>query len=432
VFFVALTAIELGAARLALLAATGEYGWSPSFARFLFPLAFVPIAAALLVDPLFAILAGTWAGLSASLLADVPMDVVWISLLSSTVAVTATRKVRTRARLLRAGFWSGTAGIVYVIASGILHAQNPSIVLAQAVGAGASGMLSALGVLLLLPALEWMFGFSSDIRLLEFTDPAHPLLQRLALEAPGTYHHSLMVAHLSQAAAHAIGANELLVRVGAMFHDIGKIAKPGYFIENQPGGLNPHDELSPSMSRMILSSHIREGQALARQHRIPRSIVEAIEQHHGTSRMDFFYNRFVQKSPEKTETEPRDGDFRYDGPRPRSREMSILALADTVEAAVRTQDKPSPARLQALVKDLTLRKLQDGQFGESSLTFRELERVTDAFVFTLVNMAHGRIAYPEHEHRSDTTTGRPAPEDAGHDSVGPVADGAGPAPKSAP
>jgi cyclic-di-AMP phosphodiesterase PgpH len=265
----------------------------------------------------------------------------------------------------------------------------------------AGGLISAVAVLLLLPILETVFGLTSDIRLLELTDPSHPLLERLALEAPGTYHHSLMVAHLAQSAAQAIGANDLLVRVGALYHDIGKLAKPEYFIENQRPGENPHDELSPSMSRLIITSHVKEGLQLARRHRLPRPVLDAIEQHHGTSRVGYFFDRYLRRAADAggaAAAARHEGEFRYPGPTPLSREMAVLALADTVEAAARSLERPSPARLRELVRALLLQKIKDGQLRSADLTLAEVEEVQNAFVFTLLSMSHGRIAYPDSDH----------------------------------
>ncbi|MER3461456.1 MAG: phosphohydrolase, partial [candidate division GAL15 bacterium] len=241
-----------------------------------------------------------------------------------------------------------------------------------------------------LPYLEDLFDVVTPIKLLELSNPGHPLLRRLQLEAPGTYHHTLMVANLAEAAAVAVGADPLLARVGAYYHDVGKLRRPGFFVENQVGGNNPHDRISPSLSALTLAAHVRDGLELARQYRLPRVVVDFIAQHHGTSLMAYFYHRALeQQGPVDPEA------FRYEGPKPRSREAAIVMLADGVEAAARSVQNPTPDRIRELVRRIVRERLEDGQLDRCDLTFRDLESITQAFARLLVSMFHPRLEYPE-------------------------------------
>ena len=258
-----------------------------------------------------------------------------------------------------------------------------------------------------MPLLETAFRVTSDLRLLQLTDLSHPLLQRLSLEAPGTYHHSLMVANLAQAAAAEVGANDLLVRVAAYFHDVGKLSKPDFFIENVPYRENPHDDLAPSMSTLVIISHVKEGLGMAMRHKLPQVILDGIQQHHGTSLVSYFYHRALEQLKEQ-QPDPRatmsgtveEEQFRYPGPKPQTIEMGILLLADTIEAASRSVQKPSPGNIERMVNELVDDKARDGQLDECGITFSQLAAVRRSFIFSLNNMLHPRIAYPR-ENRPD-------------------------------
>jgi putative nucleotidyltransferase with HDIG domain len=230
---------------------------------------------------------------------------------------------------------------------------------------------------------------------LELGDVAHPLLQELVRRAPGTYNHSINVASIAQAAAEAIGANGLLVRVGAYFHDIGKMLKPGYFVENQGGQENCHESLLPAMSTLVIIAHVKDGADLARQHNLPKVIIDFIQQHHGTTLVEYFYRRAAEQRESDPEAATVDeGSFRYPGPKPQTREAAVLMLADTVEGATRSLVDPAPARIESLVEDLAMKRLLDGQFDECGLTLRELRTVQDSLIKSLTAVYHGRIKYP--------------------------------------
>jgi len=365
------------------------------------PVGIAPLMAAIFIRGPAVLPVGIWTSAASGLIAGRPFDTLLCGLLVTVVAATSAREIHRRSRLLAVGFWIGCAAAVSGLALGLAAGIPKRALLLPLSLALASGVLSAAVVLILIPVFEAAFRMTTDIALLELSDLSHPLLKRLAVEAPGTYHHSLMVANLAEAAAREIGANPLLVRVAAYYHDIGKLTKPEFFAENLQMRPNPHDDLSPSMSALVIASHIKEGVSLARRHRLPPAIVDAIQQHHGTSMISFFYQRAKQQEQNRdtgTRSRPvEEKDFRYPGPLPRSREMALIALADAVEAASRTLEKPTAARIENLVDEIFKRKLLDGQLDESQLTLRELAAIRRVFIFTLTNMLHERIQYPEDE-----------------------------------
>ena len=275
----------------------------------------------------------------------------------------------------------------------------PATFLTQMSAGLASGIFTAVLALLLLPVMEWMSGHTTDITLLELTDMGHPLLQRLAMEAPGTYHHCLLVGAIGQAAANRIGANGLLVHVCANYHDIGKLSKPEFFSENQRGGENPHDNLAPSMSVLVIQSHVKEGLTLAKRYKLPRPIYEGIASHHGTTLTSYFYQlaRRAQQEAGLVEDSGLEASFRYDGPRPWTRELAVLMLADTVEAASRSLEKPTPNRIGEMVDTLMRDKLLDGQLDLCPITLEDLHDIRESFVFSLSNILHGRSPYPRED-----------------------------------
>jgi putative nucleotidyltransferase with HDIG domain len=281
-------------------------------------------------------------------------------------------------------------------------------------GAGlATGMLTGVVVVGLLPLLESLFKRTTDITMLELTDYNHPLLRRMQMEAPGTYHHSLVVAQLAENAADAIGASSLRARVCALFHDIGKMVKPEYFTENQREDVNPHDFNNPSLSALIIKSHVKEGVDLALQHHLPRVVLNVIRQHHGTSLIRYFFYQAVGATKSSSDSRPpydlgkstpplpglepvpvSEATYRYDGPRPQFKESAIILLADSCEAASRSLKKVSPQSLGELIDKVVGDHIADGQLDESPLTFAEITKIKSSFNFTLLNMLHSRISYP--------------------------------------
>ncbi|MDQ0197254.1 HD family phosphohydrolase [Neobacillus ginsengisoli] len=253
-----------------------------------------------------------------------------------------------------------------------------------------SGIASAVLTIGLLPFFEASFGILSTMRLIELSNPNHPLLRKILMEAPGTYHHSVMVANLAESACEAIGANGLLARVGSYYHDIGKTRRPNFFIENQMHLDNPHDRLPPDKSANIIIDHVTEGSNILKKYHMPKELIEIAEQHHGTTLLKFFYHKAIQNGAETKEE-----DFRYPGPKAQSKESAIVGIADSVEAAVRSLTSPTPELIESLVKKIVADRLQDGQLNECDLTLKELETVTHTLCETLKGIFHSRIEYPE-------------------------------------
>ena len=281
---------------------------------------------------------------------------------------------------------SGKKAFVTGVASGIGRATALAF-------AAAGGLASGVLVLGLMPIFE-SAGFVTDYRLMELANLNHPLMRQLMLRAPGSYHHSVIVGSLAEAAAEAVGANSLLVRVGAFFHDIGKTLKPQYFIENQRDVENIHDRLSPSMSALVIVSHVKEGIELGRKYKLPEPLIDMIPQHHGTSLVSFFYNKAVQQAdPEKGET-INDSDYRYPGPKPQTKEAAIMMLADGVEAATRSLKTHSQGAISARVQRILNKCVADGQLDECPLTLRDLHIASETFVQVLMGIHHHRIEYP--------------------------------------
>ncbi len=336
--------------------------------------------------------------------ADLGQFVVLMSV-SATSILTLTQ-IPSRSTIIKIGFWSSLVFFLVSYGQGIIENQaytNPwrdlTLLMSSLRGAGwclVTGYLVAGS----LPFIESAFGVVTDISLLEMSDVSHPLLQELVRRAPGTYNHSMTVASIGEAAADAIGANGLLVRVGAYFHDIGKMLKPQYFIENiKKGDESRHEHLAPAMSTLIIIGHVKDGVDLARQHNLPEQLIDFIEQHHGTTLVEYFYNAATRQADSQPDhrTDADESLFRYPGPKPQTREAGVLMLADTVESASRTLSEPTPASIENLVHKITLKKLLDGQFDECSLKLSEIHTVEESLIKSLIGIYHGRIKYPEQQ-----------------------------------
>jgi putative nucleotidyltransferase with HDIG domain len=355
------------------------------------PFALGPLLAALLLPARLAVILSFCLSLAVGVISDFSLVACAASAFGGAIAVALGRTVRTRSHVTQAGLKIGAVQALTVLVLGSTSGWPLGVLLWQASWAAMGGVLASLLALGLLPYVESFFSRLSPIQLIEMSDLNHPLLKRMSLEAPGTYHHSLIMATLADAAAAAIGANNLLARVGAYFHDIGKLMKPEYFVENQGGSKNPHDGVSPAMSRLVITSHVKEGLALAERYRIDKSISAFIPMHHGTSKVEYFYRKAAEAGSEEP---PEEQSFRYPGPRPRTKETAIVMLADSIEAAARTLEEPNHQRFQDLVYRLVNRKLFDGQLDEAPLTLRDLRTISDTFVTTLMGIYHARIKYP--------------------------------------
>ena len=325
-------------------------------------------------------------------------EFVILSTATSTAALLCSR-IRSRTKLVYVGLVVAIAVFPMVIGVQYLLGQPFSKgLMVDASWFAANAAFAGLVITALLPFLERWFGIQTDINLLELSDANHPLLKELVQRAPGTYNHSINVASISEAAAEAIGGNGLLCRVGAYFHDVGKLRKPEYFIENQGGGENKHDDLNPAMSTLVIIAHVKEGAEMARQHNLPQRIIDLIEQHHGTTLVSYFYNRAAKQSEASDEaTEVSEIDYRYPGPKPQSREAAVMMLADAVESASRALREPTPSRIENLVNDIAKSKLDDGQFDECDITLMELHVIQENLIKSLNAMYHARVKYPDQQ-----------------------------------
>ena len=307
-----------------------------------------------------------------------------------------TGRIRSRSKLIYVGLWAGAVALFTQLGANLLAGRPlDGQLLYESGRTGVWTLLAGFLMTGLLPFVERAFGVLTDLSLLEVGDAAHPLLQELVRRAPGTYNHSINVASLGEAAAEAIGARGLLVRVGAYFHDVGKMLKPAYFVENQ-GQENRHEALVPAMSTLIIIAHVKEGVELARQYNLPQPIIDLIAEHHGTTLVEYFFRRAAERSQADPNAEEVDEQtYRYPGPKPSTRESAVMMLSDAVESATRTLTEPTPARIASLVHDLAMKRLLDGQFDECGLTLEELEIVEQSLVKSLTAVYHGRVKYPD-------------------------------------
>lgn len=304
-------------------------------------------------------------------------------------------RVRRRFQIIRAALLAGA--IQFLVAFIMEREQNLFIVSTMDLSllkiCLINGVVSAGISLTFLPCFEYILKVVTNVSLLELSDFNHSLLRKLILEAPGTYQHSLVVANLSEAATEAIGANSLLSRVGAYYHDIGKMLKPNYFVENFSGYKDAHRDLKPSMSKLIIINHVKDGVELAMKYRINLKIIDFITQHHGRTLVYYFYHRAKELEPEVRHEE----EYRYPGPKPQSKEAAIVSLADTIEAQSRTLEEPNPSRIEEMVREIVKKRFMEGELDESDLTLKDLEKITQSFIHILNAIFHTRISYPKEE-----------------------------------
>jgi hypothetical protein len=374
-----------------------EWAWLQMPMVYAVPMAAFSIIVGLLLSKRLAVVVSLILCLILALVNDFNMKYFIVHFFGSLIGIYSIPMIRNRGDLTKVGIRVAIINAISILAVW-LFTHNALInlrELATDLGLGfSSGILSAVIILATLPYLEVFFSRTTNIKLLELADFNRPLLKRLMIEAPGTYHHSLIVASIAEQAAEAIGANSLLARVGAYYHDIGKLVKPSYFIENQEAG-NPHDPLSPTMSSLVVISHVKEGAALARAGDLDKIIVDCIEQHHGTSLIHYFYHRALEQN-----AETKADNFRYPGPNPQSKEAAIIMLADAAEAASRSLDDPSPNRIREMVEMIINNKFTDGQFSECSITLQDLRNIAESLVLTLNGIFHSRIEYKEANEQS--------------------------------
>jgi len=356
---------------------------------FLIPVTVSAMLVTILFDAELGMLFTIFTGLLLGILPGINFSMVVMAMFSGVAASHSVRRVRHRFQFYQSFVLISGAYIISIFATDMIRFVAWQDMLQDLLWGIGNGMISTILAIGLLPVFESIFKITTDVTLLELGDFQRPLLRKLALEAPGTHSHSLVVSHLSEAAAEAIGANGLLCRVACYYHDIGKTTKPEYFVENQRGH-NPHDSLSPSMSTLIIINHVKEGIEMARRAGIPQCIIDFIPEHHGTSLVSFFYNKALENDETVSEY-----DFRYPGPKPQTKETAIVMIADSVESAARVLKDPTPNRLEDLIHKIINTKFIQGQFDECDLTFKDLTKIGKAFLPILIAMYHSRIDYPE-------------------------------------
>jgi len=397
---------------------------------YLAPAAIAPMIVAILIETGPAIITALFISLFTSVIYGNRLDVLVVTFFASIIAVSSCQRVRSRGSIMSAAFRAGVALAGFALLFGLIDQQAfwlPDLTVPrQIIAALVNGLVTGIIVIGVLPLIESLFKRTTDITLLELTDYNRPLLRSMQMDAPGSYHHSLVVAQLAENAAAAIGANPLLARVCALYHDIGKINHPEYYTENQRDRANPHDENNPSLSALIIKSHVKDGVDLALKNRLPRPVVDVIQQHHGTGLIRYFYQRALNEQRAQYEnsrapfvcgngagnatrppfpapagaTRPpfppqvSEATYRYDGPLPQFKESAIIHLADSIEAASRSLKKVTPQHLGDLIDQIVKERIDDGQLAEAPITFEDLAKIKTSFALTLLNMLHSRVAYP--------------------------------------
>lgn len=397
----------------------GSQGWPPALLGMAVPHVFAPLVLSVMLGRKIGLFGAIYSTLLGSMVFGGvlnPITYLATSSLLGFLAVVFTNRVRKRNRLFSAGLYAGVAAAVFSLmlheASGLME----SVKITRMIGVPfVIGVLTGMVVGGFLPVLEQLFGVTTEVSWLELADLNHPLMRRLSIEAPGTYHHSLVVANLSEAAAETIGASATMCRVSSYFHDIGKLSKPEYFIENMDPAVNPHEDLTARMSALVIIAHVKDGVDLAIKHNLNSRIIDVIEQHHGTSLAWYFYRqaldqkaemlRLVEQDKAKEDDVPQVSEevFRYPGPKPQFKEAAIISLADAVESASRTLEKPNASRIETMVSEIVQARMLDGQLDECDLTIAELAKVKASFCKTLLSMMHGRIKYQKAVEAAPTT-----------------------------
>ncbi|MFC1595749.1 HD family phosphohydrolase [Candidatus Margulisiibacteriota bacterium] len=356
----------------------------------------VPMAALLisvLMGPLVSLIAIAHLSILAGVLFHLDFSVFLVLFCSSIISIYTVRNATQRTTITKTGLEISLVNVVLITLLGLIKHEAMSLIALNCFWGIINGIGSSILSQGLLPLLENMFKIVTTMRLVELANPGHPLLKKLMVEAPGTYQHSLMVANLAEAATEAIHGNGLLCRVACYYHDIGKLRRPSFFIENQRWSGNPHDKLDPKLSALIITAHPKDGVALLKEYKMPEFLYDSTMQHHGTGLVAYFYRQMISQKEENFDEEQ----FRYEGPCPQAKETAVLMLADAVEAAVRTLEKPSPTKLENIISKLIKEKFDDGQLEEAPLTMHDITMIKNTFINVLSNALHKRIEYPENE-----------------------------------
>ena len=381
-----------------------------NFNPYLTPLAGLSIIGTMLLGPRLMFLIVVISAINVGIMSGNDFLLTAALLLGSGFAIYTVVRVGSRRLLLKAGLFIATVMAIVTFAVGLIGGGSPSAALSQGVLGLGNGLLSLMLAMVLLPLLEDAFNILTPMKLLELSDPGNELLQKLLRKAPGTFSHSMQVGNLAENAAERVGADPLLARVGAYYHDIGKMEHPAYFIENQIAQVNPHATLSPALSAKVVKRHVKDGLEIGRAWGLPAEILDIIAQHHGSTRIEYFYRK--AQSEALDDAEINESDFRYSSGLPRSKEAGIMMLADSIEATVKSLPKPTPKRIEDVVADTIRRKIEDGQFDECELTMRDIHEAGEAIREALIGFLGPRIEYPEAPAAANKTAAQKALGDA--------------------
>lgn len=360
---------------------------------YVIPFACISILLSVLIDSKTSVTIGILNVIFLSFIVKFSVDLTLIAMVNAVIVPMVLKRVQQRNDILYSSLLIGAINVVFTGAMGYFLSTNVTSIINKAMLTGVSAIVSGILAIGILPVLENIFDVLTNIKLLELANPNHPLMRRLLLEAPGTYHHCVLVANLAEMAAESVGANPIFARVASYYHDVGKLERPYYFKENQIGIANPHDDMSPAMSSAIILSHVEDGVKLAEKYNLPEGITDVVREHHGDSLAKYFYITMRNKSDNPEEVN--EADYRYGGPPPRTKESTIIMLADGVEASVRSINKPSKKKIEEMVNNIIKSRIDENQFVNSDLTFKDLEKIRESFLKVLSGIYHERIEYPK-------------------------------------
>jgi len=363
---------------------------------YLMPIASASMLIAISLSPNIAILLTVILSLLIGFVPGGGLNYILVSVISGIVAIYSIRKATQRSNLTRAGLIIAGVNIITISALGLINNEGYYLILQNNLWGILNGFLAVILTIGILPFLENYFDITTSFKLMELSNPNQPLLKKMILEAPGTYHHSIVVGNLSETAAEEIGGNGLLARVGAIYHDIGKIKRPYFFTENQEAYKNIHDDMEPSLSALVIASHVKEGLELAKKNKLPKDIIDIIAQHHGTNLITYFFHRALKENGSAVDAVAEEN-YRYSGPKPQTKEAGIILLADSLEAATRSLTNPTATRIKTLVKEIIQKNLENGQLEECDLTLKDLDKIGDSFSRILTGMFHSRVEYPDED-----------------------------------
>ncbi len=360
---------------------------------YVIPFACISVLLSVLIDSKTSVTIGILNVIFISFIVKFSVDLTLIAMVNAVIVPMVLKRVQQRNDILYSSLLIGAINVVFTGAMGYFLSTNLTSIINKAMLTGVSAIVSGILAIGILPVLENIFDVLTNIKLLELANPNHPLMRRLLLEAPGTYHHCVLVANLAEMAAESVGANPIFARVASYYHDVGKLERPYYFKENQIGIANPHDDMSPAMSSAIILSHVEDGVKLAEKYNLPEGITDVVREHHGDSLAKYFYITMRNKSDNPDEVN--EADYRYGGPPPRSKESTIIMLADGVEASVRSINKPNKKKIEEMVNNIIKSRIDENQFVNSDLTFKDLEKIRESFLKVLSGIYHERIEYPK-------------------------------------